>query len=278
LYYYFGAPDSDSADDTYDLTCECFNIDGAIASDLEDEAVVGGRNTPPQVKLPAKRDEAQFLADQGMQLEQICELQDRLDEEQKNLRLLQQTLEHERAARAHGGGARERARDVNRRIVEDRAVEPPVFGRASQNVVIASMLLRNMLEPSNPEACRACDEIRGLLETVAIQQAESSASRQRGFASKQPTEPSRQEREASVHPKHAQRNKAASVRERIIERQRHKHGDVQLEATTSKEAGATTTQRIKALQPSHQALGSLATPFTKHYCRLGSAPHDSYQV
>jgi hypothetical protein len=59
-----------------------------------------------------------------MQLEQIHELQDRLDEEREHLRLLQQTLKQERAARAHGGGARERARDVNRRIVEDRAVEP----------------------------------------------------------------------------------------------------------------------------------------------------------
>jgi hypothetical protein len=128
-YYYFGAPDSDSADDTYDLTRECFNIDGVSTSDSEDEAPIEGRNTPPHVELPAERDEAQFLADQGMQLEQICELQDRLDEERENLRLLQQTLEQEHAAHAHGGGARERARDVNRRIAEDRAVDPPVFGR-----------------------------------------------------------------------------------------------------------------------------------------------------
>jgi hypothetical protein len=28
LYYYFGTPDSDSAEDTYDPTRECFNIDG----------------------------------------------------------------------------------------------------------------------------------------------------------------------------------------------------------------------------------------------------------
>jgi hypothetical protein len=131
LYYYFGAPDSDSTDDTYDPTHECFNIDGAIASDSEDEVAVEGRNMPPQVELPAERDEAQFLADQGMQLEQIRELQDRLDEERENLRLLQQTLEQERATRAHGGGARERACDVNRHIVEDRAVEPLFFGRAS---------------------------------------------------------------------------------------------------------------------------------------------------
>jgi hypothetical protein len=132
LYYYFSTPDSDSADDTYDLTHECFNIDGAIVSDSEDEAAVGGRNAmPPQVEPPAARDEAQFLADQGMQLEQIRKLQDRLDEERENLCLLQQTLEHERAARAHSGGARERAHDVNSRIVEDQASEPLVFGRAS---------------------------------------------------------------------------------------------------------------------------------------------------
>jgi hypothetical protein len=128
LYYYFGALDSDSIDDTYDPTRECFNIDGAIASDSEDEAAVEGRNTPPQVELPVERDEAQFLADQPMQLEQIRKLGDRLDEERENLCLLQQTLEQERAARAHGGGARERAHDVNRRIVKDRAVEPLVFG------------------------------------------------------------------------------------------------------------------------------------------------------
>jgi tyrosyl-tRNA synthetase len=123
----------------------------------------------PQVELPAKWDEAQFLADQGIQLEKIRELQDRLDEERENLRLLQQTLGHECVARAHGGGARERAQDVNRRIVEYRAIEPLVFGRASQNVVAAAMLLHNMPELSNPEARRARDEIRGLLETAAMQ-------------------------------------------------------------------------------------------------------------
>jgi hypothetical protein len=67
---------------------------------------------------------------------------------------------------------------------------PPVFGRASQNVVAAAMLLRNMPEPSNLEARRARDEIQELLETAAMQQAESSASRRRGLASEQPAEPS----------------------------------------------------------------------------------------
>jgi hypothetical protein len=93
-YYYFGAPDSDSVDDSYDPTRECFYIDGAIASDLEAEVAVGGRNaTPPHVEPPGARDGAQFLdADQGAQLEQIQELQAMLNEERENLRLLHQTL------------------------------------------------------------------------------------------------------------------------------------------------------------------------------------------
>jgi hypothetical protein len=47
-----------------------------------------------------------------------------------------------------------------------------------------------MPEPSNPDTRRARDEIRGLLETAALHQAESSASRRHGPASEQPTEPS----------------------------------------------------------------------------------------
>jgi hypothetical protein len=61
--------------------------------------------------------------------------------------------------RARGGGARERAHDINCRIIEDGVGEPPVFNRANQNVVTAAMLLRNMPEPSTPEARWARDEI-----------------------------------------------------------------------------------------------------------------------
>jgi hypothetical protein len=53
---------------------------------------------------------------------------------------------------------------------------------------------------------------------------------------------------------------------------------VQLEPTTSTEAGAMIAQKIEALHPSHRVLGSLAKPFAKRYSWLSSAPHDSYQV
>jgi hypothetical protein len=85
-------------------------------------------------------------------------------------------------------------------------------------MVVAAMLLHNMPEPSNPKARRAHDEIRGLLQTTAMQQAKSSASRRRELALEHPAEPPRQEREASVHPEHAQRNKAVSVRECIVDK------------------------------------------------------------
>jgi hypothetical protein len=121
---------------------------------------------------------------------QIQELQAKLNEERQCLHLLQQTLEVEHAARARGRGARQRARDINCRVIEDRTGEPPVFNQASQNVVATTMLYRNMAEPSTPEARWARDEIRGLLETTTMQQAESSALRRRGLASEQPMEPS----------------------------------------------------------------------------------------
>jgi hypothetical protein len=53
-YYYIGAPDSDSADDTYDPTRECFNVDVESTSESEDEEPVEGRHTPPHVELPAE--------------------------------------------------------------------------------------------------------------------------------------------------------------------------------------------------------------------------------
>jgi hypothetical protein len=82
-YYYFGAPDSNSTNDSYDPTRECFHIDLAIASDSEAEAAAeGGNATPSHAAHPGARDEAQLLeADQGAQLVQIKELQAKLDEE-----------------------------------------------------------------------------------------------------------------------------------------------------------------------------------------------------
>jgi len=93
---------------------------------------------------------------------------------------------------------------VHHRINDDEGDDrPPIFNRASQNVAAAAMLVRAMPEPSTTEGRRVRGKLRDLLETVAVQQAESSASRWRGGASDLPTAPPRQDREASVRPEPA---------------------------------------------------------------------------
>ena len=77
---------------------------------------------------------------------------------------------------------------MHRRINNDEASEqPPIFNRASQNIVAAAMLVRAMPEPSTTDGRRVRGELRDLLETTAVQQAESSSSRQCGDTSKWPS-------------------------------------------------------------------------------------------
>ena len=60
------------------------------------------------------------------------------------------------------------------------------------------MLVQTMPEPSTTEGRWVRGELRDLLETAAVQQAESSTSRRRGAVSDLPSTPHRQDREASV--------------------------------------------------------------------------------
>jgi hypothetical protein len=69
-------------------------------------------------------------------------MQAKLDEETGRLVQLQQNLEQEWVGQAFAGGARHRARDVHRRIIDDaRAGLPLAFNRAGQNLAAAAMLL-----------------------------------------------------------------------------------------------------------------------------------------
>ena len=103
-----------------------------------------------------------------------------------------ETLEQEQRGHDDGRAARQRARDVNRRINNDEGGEqPPIFNRDSQNVAAAAMLLQTMPKPSTSEGRRVHGELRDLLETTVVQQAESSASRRRGDALELPVAPPR---------------------------------------------------------------------------------------
>jgi hypothetical protein len=79
---------------------------------------------------------------QNRQLEQIREMQAKLDEEAGQLVQLRQNIELVWAGRALAGEARHRARDVQRCIVDDaRARLPPASSGVGQNLAAAAMLL-----------------------------------------------------------------------------------------------------------------------------------------
>jgi hypothetical protein len=118
---------------------------------------------------------------QDTQLEQIREMQAKLDEEARQLVQLRRNIEQEWAGRALAGEARHQARDVQRRIADDaRARLPPASSGVGQNLAAAAILLRTMPEPSTTEGRRIHGELENLLEDAAVRQAKSSASRRQG--------------------------------------------------------------------------------------------------
>ena len=59
----------------------------------------------------------------------------------------------------------------------NRGTDPPQFARASQNIAAAAMLLRSLSEPNDPRERAIHRNLRALVETAAVQQAECSESR-----------------------------------------------------------------------------------------------------
>jgi hypothetical protein len=136
---------------------------------------------------------------QDTQLEQIREMQAKLDEEAGQLVQLRQNIEQEWAGRALAREARRQAQDVQRRITDDARARPPTSSGVGQNLAVAAILLRAMPEPSTTEGRRIQGELKNLLEDAAVRRAESSASRRQGCPSKHHAATSRFMREASVH-------------------------------------------------------------------------------
>jgi hypothetical protein len=190
-------------DEGYDPSRECLHIDqGGHGKDnhlgmpQDDNALV------PASRVDIPRELAVVpvpAGGQDTQLEQFREMQAKLDEEAGRLVQLRQNIEQGWPGRALAGGARHRARDVQRHIVDDaRAGLPPTFSGVGQNLAAAVMLLRAMLEPSTTEGRRIQGELKGLLEDAAVRRVESSASQRQGCPSEHRATSSRRVREASV--------------------------------------------------------------------------------
>jgi hypothetical protein len=115
-------------------------------------------------------------ADINAQLAQARELEAKLAEEYRTVRLLRASITGEVSARDEC--ARELGRRARDRINADFNVDnPDTPPRASQKLITAAILLRAMPSPSTPEARNLHREAQALIEQAAVQQAESSVSR-----------------------------------------------------------------------------------------------------
>jgi hypothetical protein len=119
---------------------------------------------------------------QDAQLEQIREMQARIDEEAEQLVQLRQNIGQEWAGRAPAGEACHLAQDVQHRITDDaRARLPLASSGVGQNLAAAAILLRAMPEPSTTGGRRIQGELKNLLEDAAVRRAESSACQRQGY-------------------------------------------------------------------------------------------------
>jgi hypothetical protein len=160
-YCLSGCSDDDHSldDEGYGPSRECFHIDQGDHDEDNHLGMPEDDNAPvPTSRVEIPRELAVVpvpAGGQDTQLEQLREMQAKLDEEAERLVQLRQNIEQEWAGRALAGGARHRARDVQRRIVGNaKAGLPPAFSGAGQNLAAATMLLQTMLEPSTTEGRR----------------------------------------------------------------------------------------------------------------------------
>jgi hypothetical protein len=183
---------------------ECFHIDlGGLDEGNHLGMPEDGDPPRPAPRVDILRELAVVpvpVGGQDAHLEQIREMQARLDEEAGQLVQLRQNIGQEWAGRAPAGEACHLPQDVQHRIADDaRARLPPASSGVGQNLAVAAILLRAMPEPSTTEGRHIHGELKNLLEDVAVRRAESSASRRHGYPSKHRAATSRFMREASVH-------------------------------------------------------------------------------
>jgi hypothetical protein len=167
-------------------SCECFHVDLGGLDEGNHLGMPEDDDPPrPTPRVDILRELAVVpvhAGGQDTQLEQIHEMQAKLDEEAGQLVRIRQNIGQEWAGRALAGEARHLAQDVWHRIADDaRARLPPASSGVGQNLAAAAILLRAIPEPSTTEGRRIQGELKNLLEDAAVRRAESSASRRQGY-------------------------------------------------------------------------------------------------
>jgi hypothetical protein len=181
--YRFGYSDDSSAG-SYDPARECCvviandpaNATGATGAGNGELPLALGTGSRVAAGPSAPPPSPPMGTDINAQLAQARELEAKLAEEYRTVRLLRASMSGEASAR--GERARELGRQARDRINTDFNVDnPETPPRASQKLITTATLLRAMPAPSTPEARNLHREAQALIEQAAVQQAESSVSR-----------------------------------------------------------------------------------------------------
>jgi hypothetical protein len=221
--YWFGYSDNSSAG-RYDPARECFVVlandqaNAANAAEAGDGEVHPGPGTGPHQGAGPSAPPPSPLrgADINVQLAQAREIEAKLAEEYRAMRLLRVSIAGEASARRER--ARELGKQARERINVDFDVDNPnTPPRASQKLIAAATLLQAMPALSTPEARNLHREAQALIEQAAVQQAESSASRIRQQGSAR-DDGGAQGPKASVHAGGATERPANPGRTRVRER------------------------------------------------------------
>jgi hypothetical protein len=103
------------------------------------------------------------------QLEQIREMQARLDEGAGTLEPIRRDIGQEWAGQPPAGVVRHLPQGFQHRIADDvRVRPPPTSSGVGQNLAAAAILLHAMLEPSTTEGRRIQGELKNLLEDATV--------------------------------------------------------------------------------------------------------------
>jgi hypothetical protein len=211
------------------------------------------------------------------QLEQIREMQARLDEGAGTLEPFRRDIGQEWAGQPSAGEARHLPQGIQHRIADDvRARPPPASSGVGRNLAAAAILLRAMPEPSTTEGRRIQGELKNLLEDVAVRRTESSASRRQGHPSEHCAATSRFMREASVHTGRT-RNTAPAALGRLGNEHHHRNRRAHLDEKVRqgyhpRRGGRYDSGRIGVPRPNHPVRRLSAGPYDGRRSRPGSEP------
>jgi hypothetical protein len=282
-YCLSGCSDDDHSldDEGYGPSRECFHIDQGDHDEDNHLSMPEDDDAPvPTSRIEISRELAVVQVPAGGQdtkLEQLREMQAKLDEETGWLVQLRQDIEQEWAGRALAGGARHRARDVQRHIIDDARAGLP---RPSAGPARTQLQRRCYFKQcqSHPPPRGGVSRANSRISWKMPQSGEPRALPPKGegaprsIAQRPPDACGRPRFAPSAHGTGRPQPRIASAMSNTAATVEPVSRRGCVEATTPGAEDATTVRRIGAPRPNHQIRESSAGPYDGRRSRPGSEP------